>query len=69
MNTPYQTCGMDCPYWTPTGISRCEGVCAIDGELRMDGNDCDMLKEIEERARLENSHTSTIVNKDSKQCH
>jgi len=66
MNTPYQTCGLNCPYWQPTGISRCEGVCAIAGELRMEGNDCDM---IEERAKLEKSHPPTIVNKDHEQCH
>lgn len=35
-------CGMDCPYWQPTGISRCEGVCAITGELTQDGNACNV---------------------------
>ena len=69
MSTPYQICGLNCPYWQPTGISRCEGACAITGELRMEGNGCDMLKEIEERAKLENSHQPTIVNKDHEQCH
>ena len=62
-------CGMDCPHWNPTGISRCEGLCTLDGELRMEGKGCDMLKEIEERARLEKSHIPTIVNKDYEQCH
>lgn len=40
MSTPYQTCGPDCPYWQPTGVSRCEGVCNLTGDVRMDGNDC-----------------------------
>ena len=35
----------------------------------MEGNDCDMLKEIEERAKLEKSNQSAIVNKDHEQCH
>lgn len=42
MSTPYQTCGPDCPYWQPTGVSRCEGVCAITGELVQDGNACNV---------------------------
>ena len=42
MSTPYQTCGPDCPYWQPTCVSRCEGVCAITGELVQDGNACNV---------------------------
>jgi len=42
MSTQYQTCGPDCPYWQPTGVSRCEGVCAITGELAQDGNACNV---------------------------
>lgn len=64
----YRTCGMDCHYWTPTGISRCEGLCALAGELRMEGNSCDMIKEIEERAKLEKPPIPVIQHKDSEQC-
>jgi hypothetical protein len=42
MSTPYQTCGPDCPYWQPTGVSRCEGICAVTGELAQDGNACNV---------------------------
>lgn len=64
----YRTCGLNCPFWQPTGISRCEGACDIAGELRMEGNGCDMIKEIEERAKLEERPIPVIQHKDSEQC-